>query len=34
MDGSKVKRYMEIDKVLFDAFDGFELDDLSFMNEV
>ena len=25
---------MEIDKTLFDAFDSFELDDVSFMNEV
>ncbi len=28
------KQFMEIDKTLFDAFDRFELDDLSFMNEV
>lgn len=34
VDGSGVKRCMEIDKALFDAFDKFELDDLSFMNEV
>lgn len=33
-DGSRVERCMEIDKALFDAFDEFELDDLSFMNEV
>jgi len=33
-DGSGVKRCTEIDKALFDAFDEFELDDLSFMNEV
>ena len=33
-DGSKVKRWMEIDKTLFDAFNEFELDDLSFFNEV
>ena len=33
-DSSGVKRCMEIDKALFDAFDEFELDDLSFMNEV
>lgn len=33
-DGSQVKRCVEIDKALFDAFDCFELDDLSFMNEV
>ena len=29
-----VKRWMEIDKALFDAFNEFELDDLSFFNEV
>lgn len=34
VDGSGTKRCMEIDKALFDAFDEFELDDLSFMNEV
>ena len=34
VDSSKVKRCMEIDRALFDAFDEFELDDLSFMNEV
>ena len=33
-DGGKVKRWMEIDKTLFDAFNEFELDDLSFFNEV
>lgn len=33
-DGSHIKRCMEIDKALFDAFDRFELDDLSFMNKV
>lgn len=33
-DSSGAKQCMEIDKTLFDAFDGFELDDLSFMNEV
>ena len=33
-DSSGSKRCMEIDKALFDAFDSFELDDLSFMNEV
>ena len=33
-DGSKIKRWMEIDKILFDAFNEFELDDLSFFNEV
>lgn len=32
-DSSGIKRRVEIDKALFDAFDGFELDDLSFMNE-
>ena len=32
-DGSGTKRCLQIDKALFDAFDGFELDDLSFMNE-
>lgn len=34
MDSNKVKRWMEIDKTLFDAFNEFELDDLSFFNEV
>lgn len=34
MDSNKVKRWMEIDKPLFDAFNEFELDDLSFFNEV
>ena len=33
-DSNKVKRWMEIDKALFDAFNEFELDDLSFFNEV
>ena len=33
-DSSGAKRCMEIDKALFDAFDRFELDDVSFMNEV
>ena len=33
-DGGKVKRWMEIDKALFGAFNEFELDDLSFFNEV
>lgn len=33
-DCDGVKRWMEIDKTLFDAFDEFELDDLSFFNEV
>lgn len=34
MDGSGAKQRVEIDKALFDAFDSFELDDVSFMNEV
>lgn len=33
-DGGGVKHWMEIDKILFDVFNEFELDDLSFMNEV
>jgi len=33
-DSAGTKQFMEIDKTLFDAFDRFELDDLSFMNEV
>ena len=33
-DVGKVKHWMEIDKALFDAFNEFELDDLSFFNEV
>ena len=33
-DGSGVKQCVEIDKTLFDVFDRFELDDVSFMNEV
>ena len=33
-DSNKVKRWMEIDKTLFDAVIEFELDDLSFFNEV
>ena len=33
-DGSGMKRWMEIDKPLFNAFNEFELDDLSFFNEV
>ena len=33
-DGGGMKRWMEIDKALFDAFNEFELDDLSFFNEV
>lgn len=34
VDSNGVKQCIEIDKALFDAFDEFELDDLSFMNEV
>lgn len=34
MDSGGVRRCMEIDKALFETFDRFELDDLSFMNEV
>ena len=33
-DSGGVKCWMEIDKALFDAFNEFELDDLSFFNEV
>jgi len=33
MDGGRVKRCVEIDKALFDAFDRFELDDISFMHK-
>ena len=33
-DSSGARRCMEIDKALFDVFDRFELDDVSFMNEV
>ena len=33
-DSGGVKRWMEIDRTLFDAFNEFELDDLSFFNEV
>ena len=33
-DSNGTKRCMEIDKALFDVFDRFELDDVSFMNEV
>ena len=33
-DGSGAKQRVEIDKTLFDTFDSFELDDVSFMNEV
>ena len=34
VDCGREKRCIEIDKALFDAFDEFELDDISFMNEV
>lgn len=34
VDSGRAKRFMEIDKPLFDAFNEFELDDLSFFNEV
>lgn len=34
VDGSHIRRCVEIDKALFEAFDCFELDDLSFMNKV
>jgi len=33
-DPGGTKRCIEIDKTLYDAFDGFELDDLSFLNEM
>lgn len=33
-DSNGIGQCMEIDKALFDAFDRFELDDISFMNEV
>jgi len=33
-DGSRVRRCVEINKALFNAFDSFELDDLSVLNEV
>lgn len=33
-DGSHVKRCVEISKAIFEVFDRFELDDLSFMNKV
>ena len=33
-DSSGLKQCVEIEKALFDVFDRFELDDLSFMNEV
>ena len=34
VDRGMVERCVEIDQVLFDTFDRFELDDVSFMNEV
>ena len=34
VDSTGTEQCMEIDKALFDTFDHFELDDLSFMNEV
>ena len=34
VDSTGTKQCMEIDKALFDVFDRFELDDISFMNEV
>ena len=34
VDSTGAKQCMEIDKALFDVFDRFELDDISFMNEV
>ena len=33
-DSGGVERCVEIDKPLFDVFDRFELEDISFMNEV
>jgi len=33
VDGGGVKRCVETDKALFDAFDRFELDDISFMHK-
>ena len=33
-DSTGAEQCVEIDKALFDAFDRFELDDISFMNEV
>ncbi len=33
-DSTGVRQEMEIDKALFDVLDRFELDDLSFLNEV
>ena len=34
VDSAGIEQCMEIDKALFDVFDRFELDDVSFMNEV
>ena len=34
VDSTGTEQCMEIDKTLFDVFDRFELDDISFMNEV
>jgi RNA polymerase sigma-70 factor (ECF subfamily) len=34
VDGGGARRRVEIDKALFDAFDRFELDDISFMHKV
>lgn len=34
VDSTGAEQCVEIDKALFDAFDRFELDDISFMNEV
>ena len=34
VDSTGTKQCMEIDKALFDVFDRFELDDISFMNEM
>ena len=33
-DGAEIEHCLEIEKPLFDLFDQFELDDLSYMNEV
>ncbi len=33
-DSAGAKQFMEIDKALFDAFDRFELDDISFLHKV
>ncbi len=32
-DGQGIEHYLEIDKQLYNAFDAFELEDLSYMNE-